>query len=357
MDLEKARKEIERVDSIQALEEVRIKYLGRKGMVAELFSQLPKLKGEERARRGQELNALKQDIMTALQQKEGELQSVALGKLAESEKLDVTLPGARPPLGHLHITTTAIEEITRIFAQLGFYRRRYPEVDWDYYAFEALNMPKDHPARDEWETFFVAESVEHRAKSSKPLALSRKHFGRMVLTPHTSNGQVREMERRRPPIRMINIAKCYRRQSDVTHAPMFHQFEGLMIGKNVSVAHLKGTLDFFARAYYGEGRRTRLRPFHFRFTEPSFEIDISCGICGGTGKLDGARCKVCKSGWHELGGAGMVHPKVLKAGGVDPKKYSGFACGWGIERMLMMKEKLSDIRAFYTADLNFLEQF
>jgi len=138
---------------------------------------------------------------------------------------------------------------------------------------------------------------------------------------------------------------------------MFHQFEGLLIDRNVSVTHLKGTLDYFARAYYGKDRRTRLRPFHFRFTEPSFEIDISCGICGGTGEIHGERCKVCKSGWHELGGAGMVHPNVLKAGGIDPKEYSGFACGWGIERMLMMKLKLSDIRAFYIADLNFLEQF
>lgn len=344
MDLDKALKEIERIDSAPGLEEVRIKYLGRKGVVAGLFAELTKLKGEERARKGQELNALKKDIITALQQRAKELESAALGELAEQEKLDVTLPGTRPALGHLHITTQAIEEITRIFAQLGFYRCRYPEVDWDYYAFESLNMPKGHPARDEWETFFIDAPVHLK-------------WGKMVLTPHTSNGQVREMERRKPPIRMINIAKCYRRQSDVTHSPMFHQFEGLMIDKNVSVTQLKGTLDYFARAYYGEGRRTRLRPFHFRFTEPSFEIDISCALCDGTGKIDGERCRVCKSGWLELGGAGMVHPNVLKAGGVDPRQYNGFACGWGIERMLMMKEKLGDIRSFYTADLHFLEQF
>ncbi len=344
MELDKALKEIELVDSAQTLEAARVKYLGRKGVVAKLFSDLPKLKGEERARRGQELNALKHEITRALEQREGELQSAALGKLAESEKLDVTFPGTLLPKGHLHITTQAIEEITRIFAQLGFYRVKYPEVDWDYYAFESLNMPKDHPARDEWETFFIDAPVH-------------KKWGKIVLTPHTSNGQVREMEKRKPPIRMINIAKCYRRQSDVTHSPMFHQFEGLFIDKNVSVTQLKGFLDYFARAYYGEGRRTRLRPFHFRFTEPSFEIDISCGICGGEGVLNGARCKVCKSGWHELGGAGMVHPNVLKAGGLDPKEYSGFACGWGIERMLMMKQKLGDIREFYTVNLNFLEQF
>ena len=218
---------------------------------------------------------------------------------------------------------------------------RYPEVEWDLYAFEGLNMPKDHPARDEWETFFV-ESPEN-AK-----------FGKIVLTPHTSNGQVREMKRvKNPPIRMINIGKCYRRQSDVSHVPMFHQFEGLVVDENISIVNLKGTLDYFAKTFFGEGRVTRLRPYHFQFTEPSFEVDISCGICKGVG------CKLCKSGWHELGGAGMVHPNVLKAGGIDAKKYSGFAFGWGVERTYMMKGgiRIPDIRLLYSADLRFLTQF
>lgn len=347
MDLDKVLKEIARVDSAQALEELRIKYLGRKGMVAELFAQLPKLKGAQRSQRGQELNSLKHEIIKALKQKESELQDASFQNLAQEEKLDVTLPGTRPPLGHLHVTTTAIEEITKIFAQLGFYRVRYPEVDWDWYAFEALNMPKDHPARDDWETFFIDAPVH-------------KKWGKIVLTPHTSNGQVREMERRQPPIRMINIAKCYRRQSDVSHTPMFHQFEGLFIDRNASVAHLKGTLEYFARAFFGPERKVRLRPFHFRFTEPSFELDISCDRCGGTGRLsDSTKCRLCKSGWLELGGSGMVHPNVLKAGGLNPKEWSGFAFGWGVERTYMMKAglKIDDIRVLYNNDLNFLEQF
>jgi phenylalanyl-tRNA synthetase alpha chain len=237
--------------------------------------------------------------------------------------------------------TQAIEEISSVFESIGFVRARYPEVDWDLYAFEGLNMPKGHPARDEWETFFV--DVPENSKN-----------GKVVLTPHTSNGQVREMLRvKNPPIRMINIAKCYRRQSDVSHVPMFHQFEGLVVDTDISIVNLKGTLDYFARSFFGKERKTRLRPYHFQFTEPSFEIDISCGNCNGVG------CKLCKAGWLELGGAGMVHPNVLKAGGIDSKKYSGFAFGWGVERTYMMKGGISipDVRLLYSSDLRFLTQF
>jgi phenylalanyl-tRNA synthetase alpha chain len=182
----------------------------------------------------------------------------------------------------------------------------------------------------------------------------------MVLTPHTSSSQVREMEKRHLPIRMINIAKCYRRQIDVSHVPMFHQFEGLLIDKHVSVTHLKGVLDYFAKSFFGPDRVTRLRPFHFRFTEPSFEVDISCGICGGTGKLaEGQKCRLCKEGWLELGGAGMVHPNVLKAGKIDPEEWGGFAFGWGVERTMAMKSgvRIDDIRVLYKSDFRFLRQF
>ena len=202
-------------------------------------------------------------------------------------------------------------------------------------------MPKDHPARDVWETFFVDSKKD-------------KKYGQMVLTPHTSSGQIREMERiKNPPIRMINIAKCFRRELDASHTPMFHQFEGLVIDKDISIAHLKGTLDYFAKNYFGPERKTRLRPFHFQFTEPSFEVDISCGICKAKG------CKVCKEGWLELGGAGMVYPSVLKNGGIDPQKYTGFAFGWGVERVVMMKPGLNipDLRLLYSSDLRFLRQF
>ena len=186
-------------------------------------------------------------------------------------------------------------------------------------------------------------------------------FGPMILTPHTSSGQVREMKRvKKPPIRMINIAKCYRRQSDVSHYPMFHQFEGLVIDTDISIVNLKGTLDYFAKNFFGEKRKTRIRPYNFPFTEPSFEVDINCDICKGTGKLStGANCRLCKEGWLEIGGAGMVHPTVLKNGGVDPNKYTGFAFGWGVERVYMMKEGLNipDIRMLYSSDLRYLRQF
>lgn len=340
------KKKIETAHDAAGLEAVRIEFLGRKGTMVGLFAELAELKGEKRKNAGQELNTLKQYIMTALQQKEDKLERAVFSKLAEAEKIDVTLPGTRPPRGHLHITTAAIEEITRIFAQIGFQRVRYPEVDWDYYAFEALNMPKGHPARDEWETFFIDAPVHQK-------------MGKMVLTPHTSNGQVREMERRKPPIRMINLSKCYRRQSDVSHVPMFHQFEGLLVERNISVTHLKGTWKYFVHAFFGTERKIRLRPFHFRFTEPSFEVDVSCGVCHGTGIVGGAQCRLCKSGWVELAGGGMVHPNVLRAGGLDPKEWSGFAFGFGVERSYMMKAglRIPDIRVLYNNELSFLEQF
>ena len=328
------------------LEQLEIKYLGRKGAMAALMQGVAGLPGPERPAMGKLANEVKVAIERAVADRRRAFEAAALGSLAQSEWLDMTAPGERPPEGHLHLVSEAIASVTEIFSRLGFTRVRYPEVEWDWYAFESLNMPKDHPARDEWETFFMDAPED-------------KKMGKMVLTPHTSSGQVRELQKGKLPLRMINISKCYRRQSDVTHVPMFHQFEGLMIDKNVAVTHLKGTLDFFARAFFGPGRKTRLRPFHFRFTEPSFEIDISCGVCGGTGRVGEAKCRVCKEGWLELGGAGMVHPNVLKAGGVDPEKWSGFAFGWGVERTMMMKEgmKIDDIRVLYKNDFRFLEQF
>jgi phenylalanyl-tRNA synthetase alpha chain len=266
--------------------------------------------------------------------------------LGTTEWIDVTEPGVASAAGHTHPVSATVAEIVGIFERIGFRRARYTEAEWDHYAFEALNMPKDHPARDEWETFFL----EHP---------NHPKLGKLVLTPHTSNAQIREMERREPPIRMISIGKTYRRQSDVTHLPMFQQFEGLVIDKGISLAHLRGVLDYFFKNFFGPDRRFRLRPFHFMFTEPSFEIDVSCGDCKGTGKVDGVACRVCKSGWVELGGAGMVHPNVLHAGGIDPKVYSGFAFGWGVERTMMMRSgmQVGDIRVIYGNDLKFLNQF
>jgi phenylalanyl-tRNA synthetase alpha chain len=327
---------INEVENRSELNQLKVQYLGRKGSINQILKQIPRLGAEERTRLGKQANDIKTAIEQALDAK-----ATQLTQPQTSAWLDVTIPGKKPALGHLHPVTLAIEEISHIFDHLGFTRVRYPEVDWDWYVFEALNMPEDHPARDEWETIFV-EAPPH------------PRLGQLVLTTHTSNGQVREMQRRKtPPIRMLNIGKCYRRQHDRTHTVMFHQFEGLVIDKNIGIPHLKGTLDYFAREFYGPQAKSRIRPFHFRFTEPSFEVDFSCSLCHGRG------CVYCKSGWHEVGGAGLVHPHVLKAGGIDPQKYSGFAFGWGVERAYTLKPglQLDDIRLLYSNNLDFLNQF
>ncbi len=334
------------ITSAAELETFETTRLGRKGEFATLMKGLGALAADERKEVGQLANDAKNRVDAAFNAKRAELETLRLAELAKTERLDISLPPALPKRGSLHPSSQAMIDVAQIFSHLGFVRVEYPEVEWDHYAFESLNMPKDHPARDDWETFFIDAPTD-------------KKWGRMLLTPHTSNGQVREMEKGQLPIRMINIGKCYRRQSDVTHSPMFHQFEGLLVDKGVAVTHLKGTLDYFVKAYFGPDRSVRLRPYHFRFTEPSFEIDVSCGRCGGTGIRDGAKCRLCKEGWIELGGAGMVHPNVLKAGGIDPEEYSGFAFGWGVERTMMMRSgvEVDDIRELYRNDLRFLEQW
>ena len=327
----------------QSAESLRQTYFGKKGMFTELALQLRDLTKEEKQVAGKLLNELKQELQTAIDNL-----TIVASKTGKPT-IDFSLPGEQPQVGHVHPVSQAMNEITRIFQKIGFMRARYPEVDWEWYPFDALNMPKDHPARDDWETFLVADQYYH------------PQLGKMVLTPHTSNSQVREMQRlgSKPPIRMINIARCYRRQSDVTHTEMFHQFEGLVIDKGITIQHLKGVIDHFAREFYGPGAKSRIRPFHFQFTEPSFEVDFSCMICNGTGIIRGERCRFCKSGWHEVGGCGMVHPNVLKSGGIDPQEFTGFAFGWGIERSYTLRQglKLDDIRLLYSGELRFLEQF
>jgi len=316
------------------LEQLRQEYLGRKGQINALIKQLTHLEPGQKSSLGRAVNEAKSAITQSLDHK-------LLATSHTPDWLDVTQPGTQPPVGHLHPITQAIDEITRIFEHIGFTRVRYPEVDWDFYVFEALNMPADHPARDELETIFI-DGPKHTK------------LGQMVLTTHTSNGQVREMERvKTPPIRMLNIGKCYRRQQDPTHTVMFHQFEGLVVDKGISIPHLKGTLDYFGREFFGPKIKSRIRPFHFQFTEPSFEVDFTCTSCQGKG------CRFCKSGWVEVGGAGMVHPNVLSAGKIDPKQYSGFAFGWGVERVLRLKPGLNidDIRLLYSTNSDFLNQF
>ena len=332
--------QIIKAENIKELESLRVAFLGRKGKINQMVKKLTQLNPDKRAKAGRFLNEVKKTIQQAITTR----QKAITSQQQKSKKwVDITLPGQKQKLGNLHLITQAIEEISQIFAKIGFQRVRYPEVENDWYAFEGLNMPPNHPARDEWETYFIDKNPK------------------LVLTPHTSSGQLREMIRLgQPPIRMINIAKCYRRQSDVSHTTMFFQFEGLVIDKGISISHLKGTFDYFFKSFYGPNRRSRLRPFHFMFTEPSFEIDVSCGICQGRGVLKNNQpCRLCKEGWLELGGAGMVHPNVLKNGGIDPKKYTGFAFGWGVGRTYMMKKglKIPDNRILFSNNLNILSQF
>lgn len=343
--LESSKAKIESAKSLEGLNIIFVDLFGKNSPLANLTKKIPSLPQKDRPKAGRTINVAKKELEDLYQKKH-----LSLITHHSSLYVDVTAPGKKQELGHLHLVSQAIEEIVGIFTKLGFSLQSYPEIDWDWYAFESLNMPKNHPARDDWETFFVKAEINAK-------------YGRQVLTPHTSNGQVREMEEvkklapRSPqdevgaPIRMINISRCYRRQIDVSHTPMFHQFEGLLIDKNVSIADLRGTFDFFTTAFFGPNRITRLRPHHFRFTEPSFEVDVTCGVCAGRG------CRLCKDGWLELGGAGMVHPNVLENGKIDPKIYSGFAFGWGIERTIAMKTELPDIRLLYQNDIRFLEQF
>jgi len=331
-------KNLQSCTTVRQLEELEIAYLGRNGKINELLKNIKNLQANEKKQFGSELNKLKTEITSALQDKRQEL----FAKNDESVSVDVTIPGDKYPKGSLHTTTYAIEEISKIFEKIGFIRVYYPEVDWEYYAFDALNMPAGHPARDDFETFFLDTPAHPR-------------LGRMLLTPHATNAQNREMRRLKstPPVRMINIGKTYRPNWDTSHTPMFHQFDGLCIDKNINITQLKGTLDYFVKTFFGPKRSARIRPYDFRFTEPSFEVDVSCGICLGKG------CRMCKSGWLELGGAGMIHPNVLKEGGIDPTIYSGFAWGWGVERVFSMKEGLmvDDLRTVYGGDIRFLEQF
>jgi phenylalanyl-tRNA synthetase alpha chain len=320
-------------------DQLRIELLGSKSELSKITKQIRLVPAADRGQVGTVVNQVKQTIEEKII-----ASSNKKAQPGSDDAPDITAPGIPPPQGHLHIVTQAIMEITRIFERIGFTRVRHPEVDWDWYPFESLNMPHSHPASDEWETFYI----QYPGKPGKDYKKQK-----IVLTPHTSNGQVREMEKGKLPIRMINIAKCYRRQIDVSHTPMFHQFEGLYVDREVSIAHLKGVLDYFAKQFFGPNRKTRIRPFHFQFTEPSFEVDVSCGVCGGKG------CRLCKEGWLELGGSGMIHPVVLKNGGVDTNVYNGFAFGWGVERCYMMKSgtRLDDIRLLYGNDMRFLEQF
>jgi phenylalanyl-tRNA synthetase alpha chain len=313
----------------RALDQARIRFLGRKGELAQLFKELGKAPEQERREVGRLLNVAKLRLEEIFS--EAALRSRDL-EAARRESIDVTVPGRLPPAGRLHPITQTAMEVCRIFNWLGFETVEGPEIELDYYNFEALNIPKDHPARDMQDTFYISEEV--------------------VLRTHTSPIQVRTMEKRKPPVRVIAPGRTYRRDSDVTHTPMFHQVEGLMVGKGICFGDLKGILTTFVHQMFGPEVGLRFRPSFFPFTEPSAEVDIECVMCRGGG------CRVCKgTGWLEILGSGMVDPEVYKYVGYDPEEVTGFAFGLGIERIAMLKFGIDDLRLFFENDLRFLEQF
>jgi len=328
----RARAEIGGAETPAALDEVRVRYLGKKGLVTGYLKALKDLSADERPKAGQAVNVAKQTLQAAIEEKAAALQASGLRAKLEGERLDVTLPGRGQVPGGLHPVTLALERIEGLFSQIGFEVAEGPEIESDYYNFEALNIPADHPARAMHDTFYFDEHT--------------------VLRTHTSPVQIRVMKERRPPLRVIAPGRVYRCDSDVTHTPMFHQVEGFMVDESTSFADLKGLLGDFMRAYFDKELAVRFRPSYFPFTEPSAEFDIQCVMCGGEG------CRVCKqTGWLEVGGCGMIHPQVFDNVGIDNERYTGFAFGLGVERMAMLRFGVNDLRLFFENDLRFLRQF
>jgi len=325
----RALKELESVSERSDIEELKQRYFGRKGLLTLLLKSLAELPKEERPAIGRLANQVKDDLTREFQFVSD---SLTTKELEEESFLDVTLPGRRIPRGHLHPITQITEEICTIFSTLGFKIVEGPEVELDYYNFEALNMPKDHPARDMQDTFYISDNV--------------------VLRTHTSPMQIRIMEKTLPPVSVVAPGKVYRPDSDISHTPMFHQVEGLLVDKGVSFGDLKGTLSTFVHQMFARDTKLRFRPGFFPFTEPSAEVDIQCVICKGDG------CRTCSyTGWLEILGSGMVDPEVFKAVGYDLESISGFAFGIGVERIAMLKSGLNDIRLFFENDIRFLQQF
>ncbi len=317
----------------QDIESLRVQFLGKKGELTAILKQMGKLSPEERPVIGQLANKVRAVIEQDIESRAAELKQEELARRLKEETLDVTLPGSRHTLGRKHPLSIVLEEIEEIFVGMGFDIVDGPEVETDYYNFEALNTPKNHPARDTQDTFYINENI--------------------LLRTQTSSVQVRVMEKQKPPIRIISPGRVYRSDAvDATHSPLFHQIEGLVVDKGITFADLKGTLETFVKRLYGEDSVVRFRPHHFPFTEPSAEVDVQCFSCHGEG------CRLCKGeGWIEILGCGMVHPKVLSNCGIDPEIYSGFALGMGLERVVMRRYNIDDLRLFYENDVRFLNQF
>lgn len=330
---EQAEKALQSCVSVKELEELRVRFLGKKGELTAILKQMGRLSSEERPVVGQLANEVRAAIERRLEERKAVLKEEAVKQQLEAERLDVTMSGKPFEIGHKHPLDKVLGEIEEIFLGMGFSISSGPEVEYDYYNFEALNIPKDHPARDTQDTFYINDNI--------------------VLRTQTSPVQIRVMEQQKPPIRVIAPGRVYRSDAvDATHSPVFHQIEGLVVDKGVTMADLKGTLEIFAKRLYGDDAKVRFRPHHFPFTEPSAEMDTQCFACGGEG------CRLCKGeGWIELLGCGMVHPKVLKNCGIDPEEYSGFAFGMGLERVVMRRYGINDLRLFFENDLRFLQQF
>ena len=330
--LAEALQAIEHACDEKSLDALRVQYLGKKGSFTDLLKSLGKLPVDERPTAGEKINQAKKALQQAIESRRGEVVSVALDARLNAERLDVTLPGRRQSKGGLHPITITIERIKSIFAAAGYDVAEGPEIEDDYHNFEALNIPAHHPARAMHDTFYVSPGT--------------------VLRTHTSPVQVHVMENGEPPFRMICPGRVYRCDSDLTHTPMFHQVEGLLVDERVSMADLKGTVVEFLQAYFEVDMPVRFRPSYFPFTEPSAEVDMGCVSCGGRG------CRICShTGWLEVMGCGMVHPRVLQMSGVDTERFSGFAFGKGVERLAMLRYGVSDLRLYFENDIRFLQQF
>lgn len=331
--LEEAKKQLQQAASVSDVDEIRVKLLGKKGKLTEILRGMGKLSPEERKTTGQMANSVRSEIEGLLERRFADMKAAAKEAKFKLEKIDVTEPGKEVTLGVKHPLTITIEEISKVFMSMGFSIAEGPEVETVFNNFDALNAGPDHPSRDMSDTFYITEDI--------------------LLRTQTSPVQVRTLMKTKPPIKVISPGRCFRCDTpDATHSPMFHQIEGLVVDEGITMADLKGTLDSFAKQLFGTETRTKFRPHHFPFTEPSAEMDVSCFKCGGKG------CRVCKgSGWIEVLGCGMVHPHVLKVGGLDTEKYTGFAFGMGVERAAMLKYGVDDIRLFYENDMRFINQF
>ena len=327
-----AKNELEGLNSTKNLGELRAKYIGKSGEVTALLRGMKDVPADQRAEFGKMVNELKEEIATYFAEKEEKLKAEELNRKFQAEAIDVTLPAEKQPSGSIHPLNIVKNKILNAFCGMGFEVFEGPEIDTDYYCFQALNIPKDHPARDMQDTFYITDNI--------------------LLRPHTSPGQVRTMENKKPPIKVLSPGRVYRADDDASHSPMFHQIEGLVVDKGVSLCDLKGLLDEFVKIMFDSDTKTRFRPSYFPFTEPSVEVDVTCCKCHGKG------CSLCKgTGWIEILGAGVVNKKVLEMSGIDSNVYSGLAFGLGIERITMIKYGISDIRTLFENNIKFLQQF